>query len=134
MRFMMLMKPHVTDKSGWEPSAEAVEAMMKYNEDLTQVGKLLALDGFQPPSKGAIVRFSGGETSVDDVPLGEETVGGYWIIKADSKEEAIEIAKGCPAQDCAIEVRQIYEMSDFPEDVQEAAGELSTPPAEQASA
>ena len=52
----------------------------------------------------------------------KEMVGGYWLIQAKSKEEAVEWAKRCPAADGdVIEVRQVFEMSDFPPEVQEAA-------------
>jgi hypothetical protein len=134
MRFMMFMYPGIEEAS-WEPDAEAVAAMGRYNEELTKAGALLALDGLQPASKGARVTFSGGEIMVTDGPFAEakEVIGGYWIIQARSKEEAVEWASRCPAQDCMIEVRQVYEMSDFPEDVQ-AAGELSRQPPEQPAA
>lgn len=49
-------------------------------------------------------------------------VGGYWMIQVQSKEEAIEWAMRCPASDNEIiEVRQVFELSDFPPDVQKAA-------------
>jgi hypothetical protein len=135
MRFMMMVVlPNAADESGYDPSAEDVSAMMKYNEDLTKAGVLLALDGLAPPTKGARVTFSGGRPTVTDGPFTEakEIVGGYWVIQAKSREEAVEWASRCPMQEgCAIEVRQIFEMSDFPEDVQAAAGDLSqAPPAQ----
>lgn len=136
MRFMMFMHPGVKDED-WMPSPDDVAAMMRYNEELTKAGVLLALDGLQPPSKGARVRFAGGKPTVTDGPFAEakEVVGGYWIIQAKSKEEAVEWASRCPAgEDDMIEVRQVFEMSDFPEDVQAAAGELSQKPPEQTSA
>jgi len=49
-------------------------------------------------------------------------LGGYWIIQVGSKREAIEWASRCPAQDNeVIEIRQVQELADFPEDVQKAA-------------
>jgi hypothetical protein len=86
---------------------------------------LLSLDGLQPPSEGASVEFSGGTTTVTDGPYAEakEVVGGYWLIQARDKAEAVEWAKRCPGEDCRIEVRRVFEMEDFPEDVQEAARE-----------
>ena len=135
MRFMMFMYPGITEEQ-WEPDAEAVGAMTRYNEELTKAGVLLALDGLQPPSKGARVRFAGGTPSVTDGPFAEakELVGGYWVIQTKSKEEAVEWARRCPAgPNDMIEVRQVFEMSDFPEDVQ-AAAELSQEPPEQTSA
>src|SRR5437667_8650967 len=126
MRFMMLMIPKGYDKAapGAMPDAKAVAAMMKYNESLQKAGVLLALDGLHPPSMGARVSFSGGKPTVTDGPYTEakEVLGGYWMIQAKSKEEAIEWAKRAPMPDGQlIEIRQVQEMSDFPPDVQKAA-------------
>jgi hypothetical protein len=129
MRFMMLMIPKGYEKAepGAVPSAEAVAAMMKYNEQLQKAGVLLALDGLHPPSMGARVTFEGGKAKVTDGPFTEakEVVGGYWMIQVKSREEAIEWATRCPGDDCTIEVRQVQEMSDFSADVQEAAAGFS---------
>src|SRR5512143_2993537 len=129
MRFMMLMIPkgYETAAPGTMPDPKAVEAMMKYNEALQKAGVLLALDGLHPPSMGARVSFHGGKPQVTDGPFAEakEVVGGYWMIQVKSKEEAIEWASRCPASDNeVIEVRQVQELSDFPEDVQKAAAGL----------
>jgi hypothetical protein len=106
------------------PDAQAVAAMMRYNESLQKAGILLAIDGLHPPSAGARVSFSGGTPTVTDGPFAEarEVVGGYWMIQVKSKDEAIEWAKRCPGSDNEIiEVRQVQEMSDFPADVKEVA-------------
>jgi hypothetical protein len=126
MRFMMLMIPkgYESAEPGAMPEAEAVAAMMKYNEALQEAGVLLALDGLHPPSMGARVSFAGGKPVVTDGPFAEakEVLGGYWMIEVGSKEEAIAWAKRCPgSQNEVIEIRQVQEMEDFPEDVQEAA-------------
>ena len=126
MRYMMLMIPkgYESAEPGAMPDAEAVAAMMKYNEALQEAGVLLALDGLHPPSMGARVSFAGGKPVVTDGPFAEakEVLGGYWMIEVGSKEEAIEWAKRCPASaNEVIEIRQVQEMDDFPEDVQQAA-------------
>jgi len=133
MRFMMLMIPRVYQPDapagekageGFAPDAEIVAQMTKYNEELAKAGALIALDGLQPSSKGARISFTGGKRIVTDGPFIEtkEVVGGYWMIQVNSKEEAIEWARRCPAGDGdVIEVRQVFEMSDFPADVQRAA-------------
>ena len=126
MRFMMLMIPKGYEKAtpGTMPDAKAVEAMMKYNESLQKAGVLLTLDGLHPPSMGARVSFTAGKPKVTDGPFTEakEVVGGYWMIRVKSKEEAVEWAKRCPASDNeVIEIRQVQEFADFPADVQEAA-------------
>jgi hypothetical protein len=124
MRFMMFMYPNISEDE-WVPEGEAFEAMGRYNEELRKAGMLLSLDGLQPPSEGASVEFSGGSTTVTDGPFAEakEVVGGYWLIQARDKAEAVEWAKRCPGENCRIEVRRVFEMEDFPEDIQKAAQE-----------
>src|SRR5277367_2992335 len=122
MRFMMLMIPkgYETAEPGAMPTAEAVAAMMKYNESLQKAGVLLALDGLHPPSAGTQVSFAAGKTRVSDGPFAEakELIGGYWMIQVKSKEEAVEWARRCPGgEGDIIEVRQVHEMSEFPPDV-----------------
>ena len=118
MRFMMIMKPNV-DEEHWAPSPKAIAEMSKYNDALSQAGVLLALDGLQPTAKGALVSFSGGKPSVTDGPFTEskELIGGYWLIQARSKDEAVQWASRCPANEGdVIEVRQIYELLDYETD------------------
>jgi hypothetical protein len=129
MRFMMLMIPRGYESAapGTMPDADSVAAMMKYNEQWQKAGVLLALDGLHPPSEAARVTFAGGTPKVTDGPFAEakEVVGGYWMIDVRSKDEAIQWATRCPAgPNEMIEVRQVFEMSEFPADVQAAAGDF----------
>ncbi len=131
MRFMMLMIPkgYESAEPGTMPSAEAVAAMGRYNESLRKAGVLLALDGLHPPSMGTRVSFKGGKPKLTDGPFSEakEVLGGYWMIQVKSKEEAVAWASRCPAGDNeVIEVRQVQEMDDFPQDVQEALRSASS--------
>lgn len=135
MRFMMLMIPkgYESASPGTAPDAKAVEAMMKYNEELQKAGVLLALDGLHPPSMGTRVSFAGGKPTATDGPFAEakEVIGGYWMIDVRSKEEAVQWAKRCPGSaNEVIEVRQVQEMADFPPDVQKAAGKFAEMQAE----
>lgn len=130
MRFMMLMIPRGYEQAapGTMPPADAVAAMMKYNEALQDAGVLVSLDGLHPPSMGARVSFSGGQPTVTDGPFAEakEVLGGYWMIRVKSLQEAIEWASRCPASDNeVIEVRQVQDFEDFPPDVQAAAAGFS---------
>jgi hypothetical protein len=132
----MLMIPagYETAAPGAMLPAEAVAAMMKYNEALKNAGVLITLDGLHPPSMGARVSFAGGTPVVTDGPFTEskEVIGGYWMIEVASREEAIAWAKRCPAShNEVIEIRQVQEMADFPPDIQQAAagfGELQGRP------
>ena len=116
MRFMMLMIPKGYESSppGAMPPADAVAAMMKYNESLRKAGVLLAVDGLRAPSTGARVSFRSGKPAVVDGPFAEskEVVGGYWMIQVRSRDEAIEWAKRCPGlPNETIEVRPVWEVA-----------------------
>ncbi len=133
MRFMVLMHPGDKGYEGGKmPDPALVGQMMKYNEELSNAGVLLALDGLQPSSKGAQVRFASGRSTVTDGPFTEarELVGGYWIWQVKSREEAVDWARRCPAEDGdMLELRQIFELSDFGPDVERresaVAGEIA---------
>ena len=130
MRFMMLMIPlgYETAPPDVQLDPERVKAMMKYNEALKEAGVLITLDGLHPPSMGAQVSFATGKPVVTDGPFTEakEVLGGYWMINVKSREEAIAWAKKCPAtENEVIEIRQVQEMADFSEEVQEAAKGLA---------
>ncbi len=121
MRFMMIMIPNLAEEDWPSSPADIVEsdafaAMGRYNDELDKAGVLLSLDGLAPPSAGARVSFAGGKPSVTDGPFTEakELIGGYWLIQARSREEAVQWASRCPATDGdIIEVRQVYDPSDF---------------------
>ena len=128
MRFMLLVIPRVYQDVAADPNfappADLVAKMTKFNDSLSQAGVLLGLDGLTPPAKAARVHFGGGKPRVSDGPFAEakELVGGYWILQVRTREEALEWAKRAPMLDGdVIEVRQIQELEDFPEDVQRAA-------------
>ena len=126
MRFMMIVIPKGYGAAAPDavPDANAVARMMEYNRSLQKAGVLLALDGLLPPSAGARVAYTDGKATVTDGPFAEvkEVIGGYWIIQVRSREEAIEWARRAPMSNHEIiEVRQIFEMGDFPADVQKAA-------------
>jgi hypothetical protein len=92
--------------------------MGKFNEELVKAGVLLAAEGLQPSSKGARVRFSGSKRTVIDGPFAEtkELVAGFWLIQVKSKAEAIEWVKRCPlGGEAEVEIRQVFEASDFGE-------------------
>ena len=129
MRFTVFMIPGVYQPGrkidpNFAPPAEAIEKMTKFNEELSKAGALISLDGLHPLTKGARLTFSSGKASVTDGPFVEakEVVGGYWMVQFKTKQDAIDMFKRCPAEkDDMIEIRPVFEMSDFPEDVQKAA-------------
>jgi len=136
MRFMMIMFPGDYEKAkpGTVPELKDIETMRKYNEQLHKAGVLLALDGLTPPATmSARVTFKNGKSKVTDGPFPEakEVVGGYWVIQAKSREEALEWASRIPARDIdTVEVRRMFEMTDFPDDVQKRVAQLEQRAAE----
>ena len=133
MRFMAIVKANNDSEAGVMPSKELLAAMGKFNEELMKAGVLLAGEGLQPSSRGARVRFSGTKRTVMDGPFTEtkELIAGFWLLQVRSKEEAIEWIKRSPAPfegEPEIEIRQVFEASDFPADIfppEDAAREQS---------
>jgi hypothetical protein len=120
MRFMVMIKSTPeSEKEGFVPDPQLFAEMGKFNEELIKAGIVLAMDGLQPSSKGARVKFSGKSATVVDGPFTEakELVAGFWIWQVKSLEEAIEWVKRCPFAaldvDSEIEIRQVGEMEDF---------------------
>jgi hypothetical protein len=118
MRFMVIVKADKNTEAGVMPSEKLLTDMGKYNEELVKAGVLLGMDGLHPSSNGARVRFSGTKRSVIDGPFTEtkELIAGYWLFEVKSLDEAIEWVKRAPNPlegDTEIEIRQVFEASDF---------------------
>jgi hypothetical protein len=118
---MMIVKASKDSEAGKMPSEAMLSAMGKYNEELQKAGVLLDLSGLQSSAKGFRVKFSkDGKRTIVDGPFAEtkELIAGYWIIQVKSREEALEWAKRVhmphEEQECDIEVRQTFELEDFP--------------------
>jgi len=117
---MVLVPGSPESEAGEMPSTEGLEAMTKYNEELVKAGVMLAGDGLFPTSKGAKVRFNGAERTVIDGPFTEakELIAGYWIWECASREEAIEWLKRAPFDGGEeVELRPIFELDDFGEEL-----------------
>jgi hypothetical protein len=128
MRFMMLVKASKDSEAGVLPSKELLAAMGKFNEEMVRAGVMLAGEGLQPSSKGVRVKYSGAKRSVTDGPFAEtkELLAGFWMIQVKSMQEAIEWARRVPFEDGEVEIRKVFESSDFPTDIfppEEAARE-----------
>ena len=128
MRFMLLMYPGPGFDKPFDQvdmPLEMFEEMDKFNKRLSDAGKLLSGEGLQPSSEGAIVSFRNKDKKpvVTDGPFAEtrEVLGGFWIIEADSLQEAVDWASQVPTWGSEqIEVRRIYDFDDFPQEVQDA--------------
>jgi hypothetical protein len=119
---MIIVKATKDSEAGVMPEDDKLFAeMAKYHEELQKAGALLDASGLQPSSKGWRIKYSGGKRTVTDGPFTEakELVAGYTLIQVKSKEEAMEWTRRFPnpaigGTECEIEVRQLYELEDFP--------------------
>jgi hypothetical protein len=128
MRVMVMVKATKDSEAGLMPTTELFEAMGKYNEQLANAGIMLAADGLKPSSQGKRVAFDGPGRTVIDGPFAEtrELVAGFWLWEVRDMAEAIEWVKRCPNPmpgPSEIEIRPLYEMTDF--------GEALTPEVEE---
>jgi len=119
MRFMIIRRADQQTEAGAMPSEQMLTLMGNYMKEISDAGILLAGEGLKPSSEGARVKFTNGKPRVIDGPFSEtkELIAGYMLIRADSKEEAIEWAKRWPAldleQNVELEIRPLFEEDDF---------------------
>ena len=114
MRFLSIYKHAETNVP---PTMEEMTRMGQLIEDMSKAGTLISTEGCLPSSKGARVRRSSGKISVTDGPFTEskEVIGGFALLEAKSKEEAIELTRRFleVAGDGECELRQIATAEDF---------------------
>ena len=118
MRFMILVKASKDSEAGALPDEDMIAKMVTYHEELQKAGALVDASGLQPSAKGWRIKYSGSKRTFIDGHFTEtkELVAGYTIIKAKSRQEAIEWTKRFPNpgnEDGEIEVRQMFELEDF---------------------
>jgi hypothetical protein len=94
MRFMMMLRLDENAGPASGPSEELMEKMGTLLENMTKAGVLIDTAGLRPTSEGTRVHLSGGKLTTSDGPFTEskEVIGGYVLIEAKSKDEAIEWA------------------------------------------
>src|SRR3954452_19563003 len=120
MQFMMLMIPNGyrgnKPDADFVPDPKKLEKMGRFNEEFGKDVKILSVNGLHPLCTGARVSYGKGKPTVTDGPFVEtkEVLGGYWMVEANSKEELVEWALRCPAEEGdVIEIRQIFDLADF---------------------
>ena len=93
MRFLSMIR--INERGGMKPSEKLMTDMGKLMEELTKSGALIDTAGLRPTAEGVRVRLSRGKLSLTDGPFTEtkEVIGGYAILEASSKEQAIEQAR-----------------------------------------
>lgn len=123
MKVMVIVKATKNSEAGILPSAQLLNDMGKYNEELVKAGVMLAGEGLQPSSKAKRVQITTDKRQVLDGPFAEtkELVAGFWLWQVKSMDEAIEWARRCPApmpgEESVLELRPVYELDDFGETV-----------------
>ncbi len=116
MRVMVIVKANKESEAGVLPSREMLTAMGKFNEELAEAGIMVGGEGLRDSSKGVRVKFSGDERIVTDGPFAEtkELVGGFWLWKVTSMDEAIAWLKRAPfGNGTEVEIRRVFETEDF---------------------
>ena len=118
MRFMVIVKASKDSEAGVMPGTELLTAMGKFNEQLVKAGMMEAGEGLHPSSKGARVKYQGGQGSATrgPFPLTSDLVSGFWLINAKSLDDAIAWMQRAPFDGGAeIEIRQVFAAEDFGE-------------------
>lgn len=120
MRVVVFVKATADSEADTLPDAKMLEEMGRYNEQLVDAGIMLGGDGLKSTRYGKRILFSGSSRSVIDGPFAEtkELVAGYWIWEVRDMDEAVEWVKRCPnpmLTDSEIEIRPVFEMADFAE-------------------
>ena len=118
MRVMVMIKADKESESGKMPDEKLFTEMTRFNEELVKAGVMLAGEGLHPSSNGKRIRYNRGKITVIDGPFAEakELIAGFWIWRVKSLEEAVAWAKRIPFQDGEVEVRPLFELTDFPVD------------------
>lgn len=93
MRFLSMIR--IDENSGQVPSEQLMTDMGKFIEEMTRAGVLVSTAGLRPTSEGVRVRLRDGKLSTVDGPFAEtkEVIGGFAILEAKSKDEAVELTK-----------------------------------------
>ena len=95
MRFMMLVKADQNYEQGAPPAPALMAAIGALGQEMVKSGNMLEMGGLAPTSAGALLNLENGAIRVTDGPFAEskEVIGGYAVMQAKSKAEAIELAR-----------------------------------------
>jgi hypothetical protein len=121
MRILGLLKADASSEAGEMPSADLIQRMGAFMEEVATAGVLVATDGLHPSSKGKRVSLSNGKITVTDGPFTEskEVVASYALFQVASMDEAVDWTRRFleVLGEGQCELRPIFEASDFPSDI-----------------
>jgi hypothetical protein len=118
MRVMVFAKATEDSEKGAPPTAEAFAAMDRFTEELVKAGVFVAAAGLKNSAEAKRISLDGPRRTVIDGPFAEtkEVIAGFSIWEVKDMDEAVAWAKRCPNPmpgPSEIEIRPLYEMSDF---------------------
>lgn len=121
-RYMVLLRSNSFSETDAIPDAKTMEALMAFNQVGVREGRIQAGEGLRASALGTRVAFKGGKMSVIDGPFAEvkELIAGFWLIRANSLQDAVEWAKRVPYPtaidgEVEVEVRLVFEADEFDE-------------------
>ena len=93
MRFLSMIR--VDETTGQQPSERLMRDMGQLIDEMTRQGVLVSTAGLRPSAEGVRIRLRGGQLSTVDGPFTEskEVIGGFAILEAKSRREALELTK-----------------------------------------
>ena len=119
MRYLMIHKLDESLPEAFNPSPDFIERMGAFMGEAQASGVMLAAEGVHQSSEGAIVHKGRNGLSVTDGPFTEarEVIGGFALVNAADKAEALQLAKQFADlfPEVTVEVRRVFEEEDFGE-------------------
>lgn len=118
MSYMLLIvEPVEQREERGEVAGRAVyDRMLQFSAELRSRGQLIAAESLAPSNKGTRLEKRDGQTRLIDGPFAEakEMIGGFFLLNVDTYEEALDIAKACPAAEwCTVEIRKTAPCYEF---------------------
>jgi hypothetical protein len=112
MAYMLLVvePPEQRSKRTDAEGREAYASMLRFSDELKQRGLLTVSQSLKSPTPGARLKMQGDSAVITDGPYAEtkEVIGGFFLLTCETQEEAMKIARECPAAQWAtIEVREL---------------------------
>lgn len=115
MKFIVFVHGNTDTENGVMPTEAELTEMTEFNEQLSAAGVMLGGEGLHPTSRGARVNYDGDNATIIDGPFAEskEIVAGFWLLQAKSIDEVKEWMRKAPFREGEIEIRQIFDVEDF---------------------